>query len=304
MAQPKWIDTHIHVSDRGADGSRREHLLPDLLRVLDAEDADLRFVLNSDGYWYQICRDEPDGCHRANAFIHRLVEGARERLYGSCMVNPNFVDESLRTMEVCFERWGFVQLGEMLQYMLHYRMNSDTTASIARRAVDYDVPIQVHISTSNRAQGGFSGGREELEDLFGLVDRVPDAKYILAHAVGSDQDDPPVIDEYVDLIERQYGSWPRNFWAEIRDFSSPGLPSALRRIPVDRLITGTDWTTRVGPPFMPYGMIFALESPDENPYPPCIASMVGFMKRAGATDEEVERIGFENAASLLKLEMG
>jgi len=303
MTPSNWIDTHIHVSDRGSDGGYREHLLEDLLNVLDAEDPDLRVLLSPDGYWNRICRDEPDGCGRANAFIHGLVEGAPERLYGSCIVNPNFVDESLRTMETCFEKWGFVQLGEMLQYMLGFRMDSDATETLVHRAVEYDVPVQVHISTSNSAQGGFSGGIEELENLFGLVDRVPEAKYILAHAVGSDRDDPPVIDEYVDRIERQYEEWPRTFWAEIRDFSSPGLPSALRRIPPDRLIAGTDWTTRIGPPFMPYGMIFAVPSPDENPYPPCIASMVTFVREAGATDETIRKIAFENAARLLKLQI-
>ena len=298
-----WIDTHIHVSDRDEDGEPRDRLSEDLRNVLDGADADLQLVIQPDAVWCDLVRDEPDGAPRANAFIGGLVERAPDRLHGSCLVNPNFLDASLRAMETCFEKWDFVQLGEMLQYIFGFRMNCDAIETLVRRAVEYDVPVQVHISTSNSAQGGFSGGIEELEDLFGLVDRVPEAKYILAHAVGSDRDDPPVIDEYVDLIERRYGEWPCTFWAEIRDFNSPGLPSALKRIPRDRLIAGTDWTTRIGPPFMPYGMIFGVRSPDENPYPPCIVSMVKLMQDAGATDETIRKIAFENAARLLKLEV-
>jgi len=301
MPNLTWLDTHIHVSDRNGDGSIRENLLRDLLDVLEAEKHDLRFVLSPDSYWNRICRDEPGGCARANEFIKGLVEGAPSKFYGSCIVNPNFVDESLNTMEVCFERWGFVQVGELLQYMFNFRMDSDAAAALVRKAVDYDVPVQVHISTSNSAQGDFSGGIEELEDLFGCVQRVPEAKYILAHAVGTDQTDPTVIDLYLDRIEKEYGAWPDNFWAEIRDFSSPGLRSALQRIPANRLIVGTDWTTRVGPPFMPYGMIFATGSADDNPYPPCIASMVDLMGVAGANDDAIQHIAFGNVAELLRI---
>lgn len=302
MTPERWIDTHVHVSDLSSDGSHRDNLLDDLLHVLDAEEADLRLVVSPDTNWNRICRDEPDGCGRANEFIHGLVCRAPGRLYGSCIVNPNFADESLKTMETCFEKWGFVQLGEMLQYMFDFRMDSAPSARLVRAAADYGAPVQVHVSTSNSAQGGFSGGIEELEDLFGCVERVPEAKYILAHAVGTEQADPTVIDIYIDRIEKEFGRWPANFWAEIRDFSSPGLRSALQRIPNGRLIVGTDWTTRVGPPFMPYGMIFAVASADESPYPPCISSMVHLMDEAGAAAEVVAQVGFGNAAALLRIQ--
>ena len=301
MSNLRWVDTHIHVSDKGRDGSDRPDLLQDILAVLGAQPGDLRFILSPDSNWNTLCRNEPDGCHQANTFIHGLVDGAPERLYGSCIVNPNFVDESLKTMEVCFEEWAFVQLGELLQYMFRFRMDSDEAAALVRKAVDYDVPVQVHISTSNSAQGEFSGGIEELEDMFGCVQRVPEAKYILAHAVGTDQTDPTVIDLYLDRIEREYGRWPDNFWAEIRDFSSPGLRSALQRIPANRLIVGTDWTTRVGPPFLPYGMIFNVPDISANPYPPDLNAMAQLLRDAGATEDVVRKIAFGNAAALLRI---
>ena len=79
------------------------------------------------------------------------------------------------------------------------------------------------------------------------------------------------------------------------------MPSALKRIPTNRLIAGTDWTTRVGPPFLPYGMIFG-SSPDENPYPPCISEMVAFLQQAGAPSDAIEGIAYRNACDLLKID--
>ena len=300
MLPKLWIDTHIHVSDRSSDGSLRETLAQDVLKVLDEAESDLRFVVSPDSFWNRVVKTEPDGSSRANEFIHRLVDAAPGRLYGSCIVNPNFVEDSLRTMETCFERWGFVQLGEFLQYMFDFKMDSDDSERLVRKAVEYDVPVEIHVSTSNSAQGGWSGGCEQLEDIFGLVQRVPEAKIIVAHAVGTDKDDPPVIDTYLDLIEKEYGHWPDNWWAEIRDFSSPGVPSALVRIPASRLIAGTDWTTRVGPPFLPYGMVFGT-SPEENPYLPCLSEMVGFLRRAGATSEAIDQIAYKNGCELMKI---
>jgi len=301
MAEPKWLDTHIHVSDVGKDGEHRERLFEDLIDVLDRADADLRFVLSPDANWNRIVKQDEEGTLKAAEFINGLVRRAPDRFYGSCLVNPHFLDASLKTMELCFEQYGFVQLGEMLQYMMDYYMDTDAVEALVRRAVEYDVPVQVHISTSNSKQGQFESGLEELDDMLGLVERVPEAKYILAHFVGMPDDDPPVVDAYLDVIEDRYGEWPGNFWAEIRDFSSPGVRSVLARVPHDRLIAGTDWTTRVGPPFLPYGTLFTSRAGEANPFPPCVASMVGFLKDAGVADEVVSAIGFGNAAELLRI---
>jgi len=301
MTERRWLDAHIHVSDRGDDDAVRPQFTDDLLKVLDDADADLRLVVSGDMNLYDPVRSDPDGAHDVNAFIHRLVAKAPDRLYGACLVNPNFLDASLRTMEMCFEQWGFVMLGEMLPYMFDFTMDSDASERVVRAAVDYDVPVQVHVSTFHTRSHPSGYGREQMIDLFGIVERVPEARYILAHAVGGMKDEGVVVDDYVDMVEERFGAWPRNFWIEIAQFQTPALASALARIPDDRLITGTDWTTRVGPPFMPYGALFGIAGADENPFPPCVGELARFLAEAGATDEEVDRIGFRNAAELLKI---
>ncbi|OGV65407.1 MAG: hypothetical protein A3K18_32330 [Lentisphaerae bacterium RIFOXYA12_64_32] len=305
-----WIDTHIHVSDIGRDGARRENMLDDLLSVLDRCDADLRFVISCDGpYTSQIIRGA-EGMMTANRFVYDLVRRAPGRLYGSCTINPNFLDESLRVMDRCFGEWGFVQLGEMLQYMMNYRMDSDAGEKVVRHAVKYGVPVQVHLGTYcwPKRQGGryrdeTSGdGIFHISDLLGIAQRVPEAKYILAHAIGCGPtpDYIPWADMFLDVIQGSYDTYPDNFWIEIRDFQCKALRRTIREVPSNRLLAGTDWVTRVGPPFQPYGTMFDVKAA-ENPFPAKVASFVRFLRAAGATTADIQRIGAANAMELLRV---
>jgi|SaaInlStandDraft_4_1057021.scaffolds.fasta_scaffold12392_1 predicted TIM-barrel fold metal-dependent hydrolase len=302
-----WIDTHIHVSDIGPDGEKRESMLEDLLELLDRCDADLRLIISCDGVYNSMVRNEPDGMLKANRMIHELVRQAPDRLYGSCIVNPNFLDESLKVMDLCFGEWGFVQLGEMLQYMMDFRMDSDASEEVVRRAVDYDVPVQVHLGTYCWPVRGYKSfdsadGIQHMTDLLAIVRRVPEAKYILAHAIGCGptKEYIPWADMFLDVIQGSFDAYPENFWMEVRDFHCPALPRAVRDVPISRLLSGTDWTTRKGPPFQTYGTMFDVPE-DENPFPPGVESFVGFLRDAGASDADIECIGSANAAELYGL---
>jgi predicted TIM-barrel fold metal-dependent hydrolase len=301
----EWVDTHVHISGVSPDGSIRESLAQDVAVVLDGAGADLRFIVNcceaGNAYEFQRMMERPEGVLEASRHVHGLTEDLPGRVHGMCIVNPHFLDASLAAMDVTFRQWGFVMLGEMVQYMMDYRMDSDPVERLVRKAVEFDVPIQVHISTSNSAQGNFTSGTEELYDFLALVQRVPEATYLLAHFVGSPRANPTVVEGYLDIIERELGGWPRNFWAEIIHFHSPGVPVALARIPHDRMMAGTDWVGRPGPPFLPYGIVYGVQSPEQNPYPPRVASYADFLVAAGASQETVRAIASENAAVLLKL---
>ena len=306
MKRP-WIDTHIHVSDIGPDGKRRERMLDELLGVLDRCDAALRFVISCDfPYMTRISR-EPGQMLACNRMIYDLCRRAPDRLYGSCTVNPNFLQESLDTMKVCFEEWGFVQLGEMLQYSMNYRMDSDAAEKVVRLAVKYDVPVQVHLGTycmpkSKHRYSTSAAGMDHMADLIAAAERVPEAKYILAHAIGCGPT-PDYIswaDMFLDTIAGCFPSYPDNFWIEIRDFQCQALKRTIAQVPANRLLAGTDWTTRVGPPFQSYGTMFDVKE-GQNPFAPEVASFVDFLRKAGASEEVISRIGFENAKELFKI---
>jgi len=302
----RWIDAHTHVSDIGPDGVPRTNLRDDLLNVLDRCDADLRLVISCDGpYLGGIARD-PDQMLVANTMIGELVAAAPDRLFGSCMINPRFLDEALRVMDLCFGEWGFVQLGEMLPYSMDYVMDSDEAEATVRAAALFDVPVHVHMGTYWKPGGlGSSGdGMNQIGDLLGIVERVPEAKYVLAHAIGSGPtpDYIPWADWFLDVIQGTFAQWPDNFWIEVRDFQCTALPRTLAEVPVGRILSGTDWTTRIGPPFANYGTMFDVAE-DENPFPSEVASFVGFLRDAGASDEDIERIAHRNAEELYGLHL-
>ena len=301
----RWIDSHIHVSRFASDGSDRGDILPALAAVLDnaggAQQSAIANLQSSIRLEWLVSVDVPDvgrmmrepaAVVESNRFIHDLSERLPGRLYGSCMVNPHFLDQSLRAMDLCFGEWGFVQLGEMLQYIMEYEMDSPAVVALARRAIAFDVPMQVHVSTNTEK------GVEHLAGLFALADRVPELKIVVAHCLGG-----RMSDYYLDALgRRKVEGRAGNLWVEIRDFNHV---SALRRALAegweDRLLAGTDWVNRVGPPFLPYGTLFGVTRAEENPYPPSVPALVAFLEDAGATPAQGEKIAWRNAGDLYRV---
>jgi predicted TIM-barrel fold metal-dependent hydrolase len=301
-----WVDNHIHVSDIGPDGTKRKEFLEDLLDVLDRCDADLRFVISNDASYIGGMKTDPAAMLPANRLIYDLCCRAPGRLYGSCMVNPNFTDEALRVMRICFEEWDFVQLGEMLPYTHKYRMNDSSTEKVVRLAAQYDMPVQVHLGTwwcKGSVSGDAMDGTNQMADFLAIAERVPEAKYILAHALGSSGPTPGCVswaDMYLDILKSVFPKFPDNLWVEICNFQSPALKRTISEVPITHLLSGTDWTTRIGPPFQSYGTLFGFEEKN-NPFPPKVESFIKFLRKSGATKMDIERIGYENARVLYKL---
>jgi hypothetical protein len=104
----------------------------------------------------------------------------------------------------------------------------------------------------------------------------------------------------LDTLTMHFSEYPENFWVEVRDFQCHALKRTLAEVPTERLLSGTDWTTRVGPPFQSYGTMFDVPE-DENPFDPGIEAFVGFLKAVGASEADVEMIGAGNAKSLYRL---
>ncbi|NOY81661.1 MAG: amidohydrolase [Kiritimatiellaeota bacterium] len=293
-----WIDTHAHIARESPT------LSDDLQAVFAADSADLRLVISPGvGFLAEMC-DDPEAGRSAADCIQRLVAAFPNRFYGACCVNLNFPDEALRLMDLCLGQYGFVMLGEMLGYILRFDMNTSAGEQVVRKAVEYDVPVQIHLSTSNSPHQGHTSGLGQLDDILGIAERVPEARYILAHMIGMADDDPPVVRAYLDRIDERCGRWPDNFWAEIIDFHSPGVAEALMRIPHDRLLVGTDWCTRIGPPYLPYGVDHLVWSGGECAYEPSVARLVEFLTNWGATEDDIRCIAWRNAVDLLGLDVG
>jgi predicted TIM-barrel fold metal-dependent hydrolase len=299
----RWLDTHNHVCDINPDGTSRPGFHSYLFAVLDADPDDLHLVICPDGVRMSRIGREPAAMLAGAEMIRQLVQASQGRLHGACMVSPTFPREAREVMDRCFGDWGFLMLGEMMQYSMGFRMADPACLDLLRHAAQHHVPVMVHVATFDVSQGELTG-MGQLTDLMRAAEAVPEGRYILGHFVGMPEDDPPHVIRYLDAIEARYGTWPRNFWAEIRDFSSPGLAHALARIPHDRLISGTDWCSRGDPPFVPFGTAFdAILNRVPNPYeaPPSSQFLATCLRRQGLDMEQVQQIAHGNADRLLGL---
>ena len=289
MPPQRWVDTHIHVSRFGRDGSVRERLADDLAEVLDRSGGDLRMVVSPDLPEIGRMREDPAWVLEASRMVHELTQAAPGRLFGACTVNPHFLAESMEAVERCFGEWGFVLFGEMLQYIMGYDPAGPASVALVRRCAELGVAVQLHVSTNTEK------GVEHFGGLVRMARAVPEAKVILAHALGG-----AMSDYYIDQVQA-CGLPIERLWLEVRDFNHvEALRRALGELGADHLIAGTDWTTRVGPPCQAYGTIFNVAEAD-NPFAPSVASLVAFLREAGATDDELEQVAWRNADELLGL---
>lgn len=305
----EWIDVHIHISDIGKDGKKRLHFIDDLAALLDSSDANLKMIVSADGPYGSPMKTNPEAILAGNSFIHDVTQALPGRVFGACFVNTNFYRESLDTMNKCFGDWGFLMFGEMLGYSMGFDMASENCVKLVRRAAEFNVPVQVHLATYCIPSKGYPydksmDGIGQLADMIACVRQVPEAKYIMAHAIGCAPDPTyiPWANMFLDSVLGTYGCFPDNFWLEIRDFNCPALARTLRDVPHEKLLSGTDWTTRVGPPFAPYGTCFeAISQGWKTPFVPSVATFTDFLRKAGATEDDIDMIGSLNPRNLFQL---
>ncbi|MHB0878569.1 MAG: amidohydrolase family protein [Anaerolineae bacterium] len=298
----KWLDTHIHPSAFDAAGNPRGDVLPDLLTVLDGSGADMHWVVSCDLPETGRARSDPEWTERANAFLRDLCDRSGGRLHGAFLASPQFPDEAERVLRLAAEKWGFVQYGEVLEDVVDWGLTTPEVVRSVEQAAAYDLPVQVHVSTN------YEKGKRHMAQLLGLAERVPQARYIVAHAIGG-----RMTDYYLEVMAPRIARG-EGYWLEIRDFDDvPALSRAIAAVGAEHLIAGTDWTNRIGPPHLPYGVRFdvpdptspigrrAIRSLDDLPYDPSVATFVRFLKQAGATPAQIDRIAWANAAELLGL---
>jgi hypothetical protein len=300
MKVKQWIDTHTHISG-GANVTVKE-IIAGFESFFAKEPIELKLIASLGNGWLEGL-NEPGNALKLHTMLTEIIQAFPGKLYGGCMTNSNHLDESLALMDKCLGEWGYVQHGELVTYLHNYNMNCDKTKCLVKKAIEYDVPIHVHISTSNaKPQGHYASGEEELNDMLDLVEKVPGGRYVFTHGIGAPQISPPVIDTYLAMIDKRYGKWPDNMWIEIIHFHAAGVKSALSYIPIDKILCGTDWNTGGGLPFHAYGTSFmGADAELPVPYPQNIDSLVKFLSQAGVSETDISKIGYQNALSLYDL---
>ena len=318
-----WIDGHTHMLRRTIhEGTVLDYSLDDVLGVLDRCDADLRFICG-DNNTADVARfvEEPDYLHTMNERVYsEFVKPAGGRLYGSVQIDPRALKQSHEDLDLYLGERNYVQVGEVEGLPHGFDLDSPQMIELARHAAALGAPVQLHCSTADSPTG------EHMRQALHIAAEVPEATFIIAHAIGGRNSY-----QYVLAAETYLAHGPGNLYLEIVQFHVRAyLRSAYEHLGPDRLVVGTDWGTYHEPPYLAYGAhptlvmhpdfwrnadfkgfsqwntelwlssMFVLDL-RENPYPCAVASFVGFLREAGVSDDDIEKIGSGNAVRLFKL---
>jgi predicted TIM-barrel fold metal-dependent hydrolase len=317
-----WIDSHTHFFGRLLNGGPLEYGLPDILKVLDGSDADLHFVVNDNGT-ADVMRfaKEPDALHEMNENLYRrFVKPLGGRVFGSVQVDPRALKQSHEDLDLYIGERNYVMVGEVEGIPHGFDLDCPEMLELVRHAAKLGVPVQLHVSTNDSPTG------EHMRQALHVAREVPDAHIIIAHAIGGRNTYQTVL-----AAETHIAHGVDNLSLEIFSFNCRSLlRAAYEHLGPNRLHVGTDWATYHAPPFDPYATHNTLQtsrgwwrkmnlagksqwdsllwlSPalvldlDETPYPVAVSSFVGFLREAGVTEPDIEKIGSGTVIRLFKL---
>ena len=108
-----------------------------------------------------------------NRRVAELVRNYPDRFHGYCSVNPHFPDESLEEMDYTVNQLGFIGIGEVCPHVLDFEMDSNEVRAIIEKAIELDVPLNLHSSEPPHFQA-----------IAELAREYPRARIIMAHFGG------------------------------------------------------------------------------------------------------------------------
>jgi len=289
-----WIDSHVHIRGYSSDRGPRDFPIQALTAAMDRDPDHLVWVISHSFPETRAIQEDPaTGLRWCNEGQWQIVQEAPPgRIFGSLAIHPDAVKQSREEIDLFGGERGFVQVGEILGYSMGFPLDSPAMVEIARHAAELGLPLQCHVSTTGQPEG------EQFREAVSLARQVPEAKIIAAHALGGGNSWL-----HITAAEVYFAMGGDNLWLEIRDFNTRQyLRAAVERLGAHRLIAGTDWIARDDPPFPPYGIIFPHTDVNEMPYPSCVASLVGFLRESGCTEDDIHRIASDNSIELFGLE--
>lgn len=174
-------------------------------------------------------KDDVEHANERMLQIQRAVPG---RVFGYCLVNPNYPDHAVEQINRCVDE-GMIGI----KLAASRRADDRLLDAVALRAVDRGVPVLHHV-WQHRGRDWPGQEASDAVELATLARRHPDARFILAHLGGG-------------------GDWmhslraveePGNIWI---DLSGSGadvgmIERALEAVGAGRLVWGTDLTMGTG----------------------------------------------------------
>ena len=224
------IDVHAHLPIRQAPDVPGFHWelvsLPegdisaeDVARILRESQID-KMIISSLGANTGPTFDE---LRASNRRVAELARDYPDQFYCCCSVSPHYLDESLEEMDYMVKERGAICIGEVCPHVQTFEMDSPEVRAIIAKAVDLDIPLNLHSSEP-----------EHFQAIAKLAKEFPAAKIFMAHFGG--------FRFWKDGIEAIKDC--DNVWADCSAwvlFTAGAFESTIRKIGASRVLFGTDF---------------------------------------------------------------
>jgi len=158
-----------------------------------------------------------------NREVARYVEKYKGRFLGAAVVNPLFIDESLREIEECRKQFGFAWVGELCNYMAPFRYTIKEFEMLVDQTVKMNMVLDVHT---------------ELEEMQYIIQKFPRATIVFPH-FGDGQEYSHIF-KRIDLVAKN-----RNCYLDTSGYGHDRmgmLEYAVETIGADRVLFGSDFS--------------------------------------------------------------
>ena len=158
-----------------------------------------------------------------NREVARYVEKYKGRFLGACVVNPLFIDESLREIEDCRKQLGFVWVGELCNYMAPFEYTIKEFEQLVEQVVKLNMVLDVHT---------------ELEEMEYIIGKFPRATIVFPHFGDGHEYDH--IFKRIDAVAKH-----ANCYLDTSGYGHDRvgmLEYAVKTIGADRVLFGSDFS--------------------------------------------------------------
>ena len=166
---------------------------------------------------------KPEEFIAGNREVARYVEKYKGRFIGACVVNPLYIEESLKEIEYCHNQLGFVWVGELCNYMVPYMYSIREFEMLVEQVIKLNMVLALHT---------------EQGELEYVAQKFPQATIAFAH-FGDDH-------EYDDIFRRiDTVAKNPNFYLDTSGYGHDRvgvLEYAVKTIGPDRILFGSDFS--------------------------------------------------------------
>jgi predicted TIM-barrel fold metal-dependent hydrolase len=215
------FDCHLHCPPEAGERwqwYKVTHTFNDFVAYLDKTGVN-RGIINSQRSFHP----QPSEFIAGNREVARYVEKYQGRFMGACIVNPQFIEESLRELEICRKEFGFVWVGELCNYVIPFDYRIKEFDILVEQVQKLDMILALHTEGS---------------EIDYIADRFPQATIAFAH-FGDDREWETIF-KRIDTVAKN-----PNFYLDTSGYGHDRmgvLEYAIKTIGPDRILFGSDFT--------------------------------------------------------------